>query len=85
MGLRAAAVGAEVGGVLLSEDIGRGGPIERGEAPSGGSTRDGDAERGGALNGWKDTDERLAWLPSLARAPVRPPPPEPILAVGRGL
>lgn len=60
MGLRAATVGAEVGGVLLSEDIERGGPIERGEAPSGGSTRDGDAERGGALNGCKDIDERLA-------------------------
>lgn len=59
MGLRVAVVGAEVGGVLLSEDTGRGSPIERGEA-SGGSTREGDADRGGALNGWKDIEERLA-------------------------
>ena len=47
---------------------------ERGEAPSGGSTNDGEADRGGALNGWKEIDGRLptAGLPSPARTAARP-------------
>lgn len=81
IGFRAAA-GAEVGGTFLgSEDTVLDAP-ERGDAPSGGSTRDGDADTGGALNGWKDIDERLAWLPSFARAEARPA--DPILAAERG-
>lgn len=52
---------------------GRGPDTERGDE-SGGSTRDGDADKGGALNGWKDIDGRLTTpgLPSLARAAARP-------------
>ena len=80
---RREAVGAEVGGGMFLESEGNARDGGRGDAPSGGSTRDGDADRGGALNGCKDTDERLACPPSPARPAARPA--EPILAADRGL
>lgn len=47
---------------------------DRGDIPSGGSTRDGDADNGGALNGGKEIDDRLATpgLLSFAKTAARP-------------
>lgn len=83
IGLRVV-VGTEVGGTFLDSKVSRD-ALERGDAPSGGSTSDGDADRGGALNGWKDIDERLAWPPSPVRAGTGVRPAELILAVDKGL
>lgn len=63
------------GGMFLDSENGvRAAGPDRGDIPSGGSTRDGDAESGGALNGWKDMDDRLATPGplSLARTAARP-------------
>lgn len=70
IGFRAEA--AIEGGGMILESEGTRAP-GRGDA-GGGSTSEGDAERGGALNGWKDMDERLPWPepPSPARAAARP-------------
>jgi len=47
---------------------------ERGEAPRGGSRREGEAESGGALNGWNEIEGRLTapGLASAARTAARP-------------
>ena len=59
-------LGSELGALI----IGR----ERGEAPRGGSMREGEAESGGALNGWNEIEGRLRGLglASAARAAARP-------------
>ena len=57
----------------MESDVGGREDPGRGEAPSGESTRAGDAERGGALKGWKETDGRLPTAaPSPARTAARP-------------
>lgn len=60
------------GGIVRASARGPG--PERGETPKGGSTNDGEADSGGALNGWKEMDGRLPipGLPSPARTAARP-------------
>jgi hypothetical protein len=59
-------LGSELGALTIG--------LERGDAPRGGSIREGEAERGGALNGWNEIEGRLRGLglASAARAAARP-------------
>ena len=66
--------GGIVRGSLKLEDVIVRLPLVRGEAPSGGSTSDGDADNGGALKGWIDIEGRLAIAPLLSPA-MRPTGP----------
>lgn len=59
----------------------RGGRV-RGDVPSAGSTRDGEAESGGALNGWNDIDGRRGIGAPLSRARAAARPVGPIRAAG---
>ena len=73
IGLRAA-TGTEVGNELRSEGNPREeGAFERGETPSGGSNKDGEADNGGALKGWNDTEGLRAGTASPPRAAPRAP------------
>lgn len=66
-------VGIDGGGMFLESEVGGRDDPGRGDAPSGGSTREGEAESGGALNGWKETEGRRATAaPSPARTAARP-------------
>lgn len=66
---RRAEAATEGGGIVLKSaevPVGIRADPGRGDGAEDGSTRAGDAERAGALNGWKDTDgrRRKLWPPS---------------------
>lgn len=70
------------GGIFLESELPVGG-VRAVAEEIGGSTNEGEADRGGALNGWKDIEGRLTTPDPPSPASTAARPAGPILAAGR--